>query len=96
MTRDKVLAKLREHRDELAALHMHSLAVFGSVARDQAASESDVDLLVEFTKPVGIFEFLELKERLELILGTSVDLVTRDALKPRTRNRILSEAIRAA
>lgn len=77
-------------------MHMRSLALFGSVARDQAALDSDVDLLVEFSKPVGLFEFLDLKERLEQILGRPVDLVTREALKPQLKDRILSEAVRAA
>ncbi|MEX2535650.1 MAG: nucleotidyltransferase family protein [Trueperaceae bacterium] len=96
MTREDVLTALREHREELARMHMRSLALFGSVARDQAALDSDVDLLVEFSKPVGLFEFLDLKERLEQILGRPVDLVTREALKPQLKDRILSEAVRAA
>jgi predicted nucleotidyltransferase len=95
MSRGEVLQRLAEHRDELVALHVRSLALFGSVARNEAGTASDVDLLVEFSKPVGIFEFLGLKERLEEILQRRVDLVTRDALKPQLRDRILGEAVRA-
>jgi len=96
LTRADALARLRRHREELTSLRVRSLALFGSVARDDAAPSSDVDLLVEFSAPVGLFEFLELKERLEQILGVNVDLVTRDALKSQLRDRILAEAVRAA
>jgi predicted nucleotidyltransferase len=74
-------------------LGVRELALFGSVARDQAGPDSDVDLLVEFDRPVGMFAFLELKEYLEELLGTPVDLVTRSALKPQLHDRILAEAI---
>jgi predicted nucleotidyltransferase len=96
MTRAEALAQLQRHREELAALHVASLALFGSVARNEAEPGSDVDLLVEFDAPVGLFEFLAVKERLEAILGTRVDLVTRTSLKPQLRERILREAVRAA
>lgn len=90
-----VQARLKPYREELEALHVRSLSLFGSVARDEAGPDSDVDLLVDFDAPVGLFEFLELKERLEEILGTHVDLVTRNGLKPQLRERILREVVRA-
>ena len=96
MTRAEVLAHLQEHKAELQMLDVASLAVFGSVARDEAGPESDVDLLVEFARPVGMFRFLAVKEYLETILGRSVDLATRDALKRQFRDAILSEAIDAS
>ena len=95
MKRAEVLRLLAEHRDELAAMGVQSLAVFGSVARDEAGPESDIDLLVEFSRPVGLFQFMEVQERLESILGTKVDLGMPDALKPRMRARALGEAVRA-
>ncbi|MBK9713413.1 MAG: nucleotidyltransferase family protein [Kouleothrix sp.] len=73
-----------------------SLAVFGSVAREEAGAESDVDILVEFGQPVGLFEFVRLQQRLEALLGRRVDLVTPDALRPTMRDRILHEAIDAS
>lgn len=75
---------------------MKSLALFGSVARNEAGPASDVDILVEFGEPVGLFEFVALKNYLEEILGNPVDLVTEDALKRQLRERILGEAIPAA
>ena len=96
MTRAEVLAHLQEHKAELQMLDVASLAVFGSVAHDEAGPESDVDLLVEFARPVGMFRFLAVKEYLETILGRPVDLATRDALKRQFRDAILSEAIDAS
>lgn len=72
---------------------MKSLALFGSAAKDEAGPESDVDLLVEFDRPVGLFEFIEVKEYLEGLLGRPVDLVTPDALRPTMREGILSELV---
>ncbi len=66
------------------------------MARDEAEPASDVDILVEFGEPVGLFEFVALKNYLEGILGSPVDLVTEDALKRQLRDRILEEAVPAA
>jgi predicted nucleotidyltransferase len=96
MIREEVLASLAQHRAELRAMGVASLAVFGSVARGQAGPDSDVDLLVEFARPVGMFHFLEVKEYLEAILGRPVDLATHDALKRQFRDAILSEAVYAS
>lgn len=95
--RADVLRVLAEHRAELEAMGVASLALFGSVARDEAQPDSDVDLLVDFdpARSVGVFKFLELQEYLEGILGRKVDLGMPGALKPRTRDRILSEQVRA-
>jgi uncharacterized protein len=95
MQRDDVLSILTEHRTELAERGVASLALFGSVARDDASPASDIDLLVEFDRPVGLFELVEIKHFLEKLLGRSVDLVPRDSLKRQLRERILNEAIPA-
>lgn len=93
MERRKVESRLREHQEELRSLHVRSLALFGSVVRGDEARTSDVDLLVEFDRPVGLFHFVEVKDRLEEILGTDVDLVTRGGLKRQLRERVLAEAV---
>ena len=60
MIRDDVLAKLTNYYQELTERYaIASLFLFGSVARDEASADSDVDLLVEFKQPVGLFEFIE-------------------------------------
>ncbi len=97
MKRDVALRILHEQSQNLAErYHVASLSVFGSVARDEAGTDSDVDLLVEFKRPVGLFEFIELQQRLESILGCKVDLGTPRSLKPRLKEQILREAIRVA
>ena len=75
---------------------MQSLSIFGSVARDEAGPDSDIDLLVEFDRPVGLFAFVRTKKYLEQILGSRVDLVTPDALRREFRETVLREAVRAA
>ena len=66
------------------------IGIFGSYARDEACEESDIDILVEFDGPVG-WEFLDLKDHLEELLDIEVDLVTKKALKPGMKQRILEE-----
>ena len=96
MKRNDVLAILRAHRDDLRVMGVCSLALFGSTVRGEAGPHSDVDLLVKFDDPVGIFEFLEVKEYLEEILKCPVDLVPHNGIKKQLRDEILAEAIDAA
>jgi uncharacterized protein len=93
--REAVQRRLSEHRGELTQLGVYTLDIFGSVARDEAAQDSDVDLLVEFDRPIGLFHFFRVQRRLEQILGCRVDLVMRGAVKPQLRDRIFREAVRA-
>jgi hypothetical protein len=97
MRRDEVLRILREqHKDLVENYHIASLFVFGSVARDEARTDSDVDMLVEFSQPTGLFQFIDLQQRLEAILGCKVDLGTPRSLKLRIKSNALQEAIRVA
>lgn len=98
MKREEALKVLADHRDELRAMGVERLSLFGSVARDEAGEGSDVDLLVEFTPgaPIGIFEFLGVQETLASLLGAEVDLATPASLHPRLREAILREAVLAA
>ncbi len=82
---------LSQNRTELNRHGVKSLAVFGSVARGEATESSDLDMLVEFVRPVGLFEFIRLKKFLEDLTGCKVDLVTQDALHPAMRDSILKE-----
>ena len=92
--RDDILRLLAEHRDELRVRHgVTSLELFGSVLRDEAGPDSDVDLLVEFDPAwsVGLFKLLDLQQYLEGILETKVDLVTASGLRPWLREHIRRE-----
>lgn len=97
MKKSEVVRILQERRKELNEhFNVASLSLFGSVARDEARVDSDVDLLVEFSKPVGLFQFIELQQRLEELLDSKVDLGTSRSLKPRIKDQVLQEAIRVA
>jgi predicted nucleotidyltransferase len=95
MRRDQVLRLLAEHRDELSRMGVGSLSLFGSVARDEAGPESDIDILIELGRPMDLFDLGRIQIRLEEILGHRVDLVMPDALRPRLRAAVLAEAVRA-
>lgn len=91
--REEVLAILSRHREELRGLGVKSLAVFGSAARNEARPESDVDLLVEFDRPIGLFHFVDVQLRLsELLGGVEVDLVMRESVIEELREDIYAEA----
>jgi predicted nucleotidyltransferase len=68
--------------DLINRYHLKSIALFGSITRNEATNKSDVDILVEFDKPIGL-DFVLLADELETILGVKVDLVTTNALKPK-------------
>jgi len=91
-----VSALLKRHQADLHQRGVKSLAVFGSLARGEATPASDIDVLVEFDRPVGLFEFIRLKLYLEELTGRHVDLVTPDALRPAMRAEILNEAVHVA
>lgn len=95
MKRDQVLAIIAQNREKLRELGVKSLFLFGSVARDEARSDSDVDFLVDFTQQGGFFQLLQVQYYLEDILGCSVDLGTRDSLKEHLRQPVLKELINA-
>lgn len=95
MTRDEAILRLNRARPELSTLGVKSLDLFGSVARGESRAGSDVDLLVDFDRPVGLFHFFRVQHRLEQILDCRVDLVMRGAVKRQLRDRILAEAVRA-
>jgi len=94
--REDVLARIDRAAPELRAHAVKELWLFGSAVREELKAGSDIDILVDFAAPVTLFEFARLRRRLESLLGRSVDLVTRDALKPQLREQILREAVRAA
>jgi predicted nucleotidyltransferase len=93
MERELVLNILRQNQAEIRSFGVKSLALFGSVARGEARLDSDVDLLVEFDRPVGLFGLVALQLRLEQILGCPVDIGTPDSLKASIRARVMEECV---
>jgi len=92
--RDEILRTLADHREQIRSFGVRSLALFGSAARGEARTDSDLDFLVEFDKKT-FDNYMGLKELLEELFGSPVDLVIRTALKPRLREPILADAVHA-
>ena len=96
MRRDEIVATLRDHRSDLERFGVRSLRLFGSTARNEASSGSDVDLLVDFQKAPTYSEFMRLRIFLEDLLGAEVDLVTESGLRQQVRPFVEKDAIRVA
>ncbi len=73
--------------------NVEEIGVFGSYVREEQCYSSDIDILVTFSKPIGMFKFLELEEYLSSLLGLQVDLVSKKALKPKIGQHILEEVL---
>lgn len=95
MTRETILKLVEANHDQLRKLGVRELALFGSYARGDARPDSDVDFFVELDEK-SFDRFMAVKELLEALLRRNVDLVTKSGIKPRLREVILREAVRAA
>jgi predicted nucleotidyltransferase len=85
---------IKQHKKELEERYkVKEIGVFGSVVRGEEKKGSDIDILVEFKEPIGLFEFMDLEEYLENLFGKKVDLVSKKALKPRIGQYILQEVM---
>ena len=83
LTKEHILKQLSDHLNELSKRYpIRSLALFGSYARGDNTTGSDIDILVDFAQPVGM-EIVDLVLELESILDHKVDLVTYNAIKDR-------------
>lgn len=92
--REEIVAALRDRLPGLRSRWpIRSLALFGSMARGEAGPESDLDILVEFERPVALSSFLALEQELKALTGRPVDLVSRSSLKPYIGRRVLAEAL---
>lgn len=69
------------------------LGIFGSYLHGEQKTKSDLDLMVEFEEPIGLFDFIRLENELTRLTGIKVDLVVKDALKPRIKDRVIKEAL---
>ena len=97
MKRDQILSVLRERHPEIKRrFSVKHLALFGSMARDEAREDSDVDVLVEFEGSATFAGYFGLKDYLEQLLRRPVDLVTEKGLKPRARPHVEKDLIRVA
>jgi len=72
--------------------HVNEIALFGSILRNDFSDKSDIDIIVDFSEPIGI-EFIDLANELEIILKRKVDLVSKTGIKPGYFNQIKSEML---
>ena len=92
----QALRLIREHLPELSDRYgVESLGIFGSFVRGEQREDSDLDILVEFSRTPGLFDFVALKIELAELLEVDVDLVMKRALKPQIGERILQEVVQA-
>ena len=91
---EKIKQTIEVHKSLLAEKYcVTSLSIFGSYLRPDMQEKGDLDILVDFSKTIDLFTFIELEDFLSRILGKKVDLVMKDTLKPRIKDRILKEAV---
>jgi len=92
---EEIKRKLREHKPDLKEKYnVKKIGIFGSYVHGDQAESSDIDLLVEFSEPIG-WEIVDLKEELETLLDRPIDIVTKDALKPRLKTQIMEDVVYA-
>jgi predicted nucleotidyltransferase len=96
MNANQVIERIQEQREQLDVFGVRSLALFGSVARGEEHSDSDVDLLVTFEGPATFDQYIDLKLFLEELIGRRVDLVTEGGLREALRPAIERELRRVA
>ena len=91
---DTVLAELRRLKPELARRYpIRAMGVFGSYVRGEQREDSDLDVLVELGDGITLIDFAGLQLDLSDALGIKVDLVEKEALKPRIGQRVLAEVV---
>jgi len=91
---EKIKKILKEHKKELEEkYYVKNVAIFGSYVRGTQTKESDIDILVEFQKPITLIQFIKLENYLSELLGLKVDLVMKKSLKPYIKKQVLKEAV---
>ena len=89
---EEIKKTIANHKREVENIFkVKQIGIFGSFVRNEQESDSDLDILVEFREPIGLFQFIDLEEYLERVLGIKVDLVSKKALKPYIGAQILKE-----
>lgn len=86
--------KLKKYKPLLVEeFGVKEIGIFGSYVRGEQKKKSDLDILVEFDRPISLLNFISLENRLSKYLGVKVDLVMKDSLKPRIGSHILKEVV---
>jgi predicted nucleotidyltransferase len=96
-----ILKTLKELKTKLESLKpmleerfkVETVGIFGSYSRGEQTEKSDVDILVTFSEPIGLYGFIEVEEFLKKKLGVKVDLVQKGALLPMLKDQVLNEIV---
>ena len=97
MNGQEIIARLRENERELRSRGVTHAAVFGSRARGDGRPDSDTDIMIEIDPeaPVGVYEYVRIKEYIASLFDGPVDVVERESLKPYVRPAATADAIYA-
>ena len=97
MNREAIIATLRAYEPELKAAGVVRLSLFGSAVRGTARADSDIDLLAAFddARPLSLLDVIRIENQIADLLGQPVDLIEEGTLKPRVRQAVGREAVRA-
>jgi len=91
LSKDDIKKKLKENSTILKEFHVSRIGIFGSFINGNATEESDVDLLVDFSDTISLFQFVHLSDSITSFLNQKVDIVTVDGIKPLIKNQIMTE-----
>jgi uncharacterized protein len=97
MDRRDIITRLRENEAELRARGVAHAALFGSRARGEESADSDTDIMIEIDPeaPVGVYEYVRIKEYIASLFEGQVDIVDREGLKPYVRSAVTADAVYA-
>lgn len=96
MHKSEVLNDIKKNKPELKKrFNVKRIGIFGSYARGDYRKDSDLDVLIELNKPLGIFGLMELEDYLGSLIGKKIDLVTKNTLKSAIKEKVLKEAVYA-
>jgi predicted nucleotidyltransferase len=99
MDKAQVIATLRRHRAELQRRGVRHAALFGSLARNEAAPDSDIDIMIDIAPEqwlaMSIYDYVDVKQFVGELFDDRVDVVNKEGLKPRVKPAVLADAIYA-
>ncbi len=89
---EKLKEKIKSQKNYIHNKYeVQKIGLFGSYVRGEENKDSDIDILIELSKPIGLIEYIQLEDYLSDILNTKVDLVLKEGLKPALKDKILDE-----
>jgi predicted nucleotidyltransferase len=96
MRKEEVIARVKRHAEEIRALGVTELYLFGSTVRGEAREDSDVDFFIEYdaSRRFSLFDLMHVEDYLAVLLGRKVDLGTKTSLHPEIRDEVIGEAVR--